>query len=376
MVLTYATPAQRANPLANETISWGRGPIAVDLFCGAGGLSYGMKRSGIEISAGIDADPACRHPFTTNVGAEFYGTDISAINPEFVASLFPDHSIRVLAGCAPCQLFSPYSQKNSPKDQNWRLLSKFGELASDLKPDIVTMENVPHLRNHAIFAEFIETLEGAGYVKPFHTVVHCADYGVPQTRKRLVVLASRFGEITMISPTHKPGEFRTVRGAIGRLAPIDAGATSPKDALHKASILSPTNLARIRNSRPGGTWRDWDESLMAECHIKESGKTFGSVYGRMEWDQLAPTLTTQFNGFGNGRFGHPEQDRAISLREGAILQTFPRKYSFVPEGAPVHMSLVARMIGNAVPVRLGQAIGTSILAHIKQHTRIQVETGT
>ena len=362
-----------SRPFAESEMLLAAVPVAVDLFCGAGGLSYGMKRNDIEIAAGVDADPDCRHPFTTNVRANFHQIDISTITPEFVASLFPDCSIRILAGCAPCQPFSPYSQKSSPKDQNWRLLSKFGELASVLKPEIVTMENVPHLRNHAIFDEFMETLEGAGYINPFHSVVHCADYGVPQTRKRLVVLASRFGEITMITPTHNPDKFRTVRQAIGRLASIDAGDTSAKDALHKASGLSPTNLARIRSSRPGGSWRDWDDDLMAECHTKESGKTFRSVYGRMEWDALAPTLTTQFNGYGNGRFGHPEQDRAISLREGAILQTFPRKYSFVPEGAPVPMSLVARMIGNAVPVKLGQAIGKSIVAHIRQHTQIPPE---
>ena len=345
-----------------------RNIAAVDLFCGAGGLSYGLRRCGINIAAGVDADPACRHPFAANVGAQFYEMDVSTIAAEFVGSLFPDQSIQVLAGCAPCQPFSPYSQKNPSKDQNWRLLSKFGEFAASLQPDIVTMENVPHLRNHSVFNEFMRTLEDAGYVKPFHAVVHCADYGVPQTRKRLVVLASRFGEIEMIRPTHGPEEFRTVRHAIGSLAPLNAGDASPMDPLHKASRLSPMNLARIKNSTPGGSWRDWNEELIAECHTKESGQTFGSVYGRMEWEKLAPTLTTQFNGFGNGRFGHPEQDRAISLREGAILQTFPHDYSFVPGGNSVQVSLVARMIGNAVPVKLGQAIGKSIVDHVKHHT--------
>ena len=343
-------------------------PAAVDLFCGAGGLSYGMKRSGIEIVAGVDADPACEHPFSWNVRSKFHPLDIETIAPEFVGSLFPENRVRVLAGCAPCQPYSTYTNKRTGKDRDWRLLQKFGELVRELKPDVVTMENVPQLRHHDVFDNFMQTLRDAGYGEPFKEVVNCASYGVPQSRKRLVVLASRLDEIDMISPTHEQKDFSTVREAIGGLGRIDAGSTDESDRLHKASSLSPTNLSRIRNSSPGGTWRDWDESLRATCHSKESGQTYSSVYGRMEWDGLAPTLTTQFNGFGNGRFGHPEQDRAISLREGAILQTFPRDYSFVPEGTPVSLTQIARMIGNAVPVTLGQAIGKSIMDHLEKHT--------
>ena len=340
-------------------------PLAVDLFCGAGGLSYGMQRSGIGIVAGLDADPACRHPFSTNVKATFHELDIEAVSPEFVSSIFPDQCVRILAGCAPCQPYSPYAHKNSAKDQRWQLLAKFGELVREIKPDIVTMENVPHLRNHDVFDQFLRDLKDSGYAEPFNAVVQCAQYGVPQSRKRLVVMASRFGEISMITPTHQEAEFQTVRLTIGSLKPIEAGSSHPNDRLHKASNLSPKNLGRIRQSRPGGTWRDWNNDMLADCHTKESGETFGSVYGRMEWDNLAPTLTTQFNGFGNGRFGHPYQDRAISLREGALLQTFPRHYSFVPENSTVPINQTARMIGNAVPVKLGEAIGKSIMAHLE-----------
>ena len=339
-------------------------PVAVDLFCGAGGLSYGMQRSGISIAAGLDADPACGHPFSTNLGAAFHELDIADVTADFVDSLFPTHCVRILAGCAPCQPYSSYSYRSSSKDQRWQLLVKFGELVRELRPDIVTMENVPHLRNHDVFGEFLQTLRNSGYTDPFNSVVHCAYYGVPQSRKRLVVMASRFGEVTMIKPTHKEGKFQTVRQTIERLMPIDAGSSHPEDLLHKASGLSSKNLERIRNSRPGGTWRDWKENLRANCHTRKSGESFRNVYGRMEWDSLAPTLTTQFNGFGNGRFGHPEQDRAISLREGALLQTFPQDYSFVPNGSTIPMDQTAKLIGNAVPVKLGEAIGRSILAHL------------
>ena len=180
-----------------------------------------------------------------------------------------------------------------------------------------------------------------------------------------MLLASRLGDIELIPPTHTDGGFVTVRDAIQHLEGIEAGGTVSSDHLHKSSELSERNLERIRNSKPGGSWRDWDDTLRAACHAREAGRTYPSVYGRMQWEFPAPTITTQFHGFGNGRFGHPAQDRALSLREGALLQTFPEDYSFVPDGDAVLIGPVARLIGNAVPVRLGEAIGRSILGHLE-----------
>ena len=197
------------------------------------------------------------------------------------------------------------------------------------------------------------------------TVVRCADYGVPQTRRRLVILASRFGKLELLPPTHLPTDHVSVEEAIRDLEPISAGGYSRRDRLHRSSRLNEKNLARIRHSRPGGTWQDWRDDLVAACHTTSRGRSYKSVYGRMRWDRPAPTITTQFNGFGNGRFGHPEQDRAISLREGALLQTFPESYRFIPDSEPVQFSPIARMIGNAVPPKLAEAIGKSILAHVK-----------
>ncbi len=147
---------------------------------------------------------------------------------------------------------------------------------------------------------------------------------------------------------------------------LEAGGVCDHDPLHQARQLSPLNLKRIRASRPGGTWRDWDKSLRAACHRRKSGKTYPSVYGRMTWDNPSPTITTQYYGFGNGRFGHPDQDRAISLREGAILQSFPKTYQFVPKGVPIYQNIIGRLIGNAVPVNLGSAIGKSIVLHVEE----------
>jgi len=342
-------------------------PVAVDLFCGAGGLSYGMQKAGMAIIGGIDIDPACKHPFEENVKAKFYEHDISDLTADFVASLFAEGQTRVLAGCAPCQPFSTYTQGGKAQSRQWQLLDRFGAIVRELQPEVVTMENVPRLAKHSVFDDFLSALRDGDYSYK-HYIVRCADYGVPQTRMRLVLLASRLGEIELVSPTHIDGQYVTVRDAIQFLEGIKAGGTSQSDPMHKSSGLSRLNLERIRNSTPGGTWRDWDDSLRAACHTRESGRTYSSVYGRMEWDRLAPTITTQFHGFGNGRVGHPAQDRAISLREGALLQTFPEDYSFVPDGHPVNVASVARLIGNAVPVGLGEAIGRSIVAHLEAST--------
>ena len=339
-------------------------PVAVDLFCGAGGLSYGMKQAGIAIGAGIDIDPACRYPFETNVKAKFYQKDIAKLSPEYMGTLFPENSARILAGCAPCQPFSTYTNGSAVREEEWQLLSKFGEVVSALRPEIVTMENVPRLERYSVLEAFLGVLDGSGYQYSYD-VVRCAEYGVPQMRRRLVLLASRFGKIELVPPTRADDEFKTVRDAIEHLGEIEAGSTSESDPLHKSSGLSPRNLDRIRNSTPGGTWRDWDDMLRADCHSRDSGRTYPSVYGRMQWNRPAPTITTQFHGFGNGRFGHPDQDRAISLREGALLQTFPEDYSFVLDGDSVPIAPIARLIGNAVPVSLGRAIGRSIITHLE-----------
>jgi len=216
------------------------------------------------------------------------------------------------------------------------------------------------------FDEFKTALETCGY-HVWHKVIRCAEYGVPQKRSRLVLLASRHGSIKMIAPTHKADGFRTVKTAIGECPRIKAGGADAKDPLHKSSKLSETNMRRIRQSRPGGSWRDWDKHLVSECHTRATGRTYPSVYGRMKWNEPAPTITTQFLGFGNGRFGHPTQNRAISLREGALLQSFPKGYTFIEKGRPVRMRELGRMIGNAVPPRLARAIAKSINLHLQEH---------
>ena len=228
------------------------------------------------------------------------------------------------------------------------------------------MENVPSIASFklkSVLADFVKVLQDENYHVKYQ-VVYCPDYGIPQTRKRLVLLASRFGEIKLISPTHKKGNYITVKDVIGNLPSLNAGESCPTDALHKCRALSNLNMRRIMATPYGGSWKDWPEDLMLDCHKKDEGKTFGSVYGRMVWEEPAPTMTTLCTGIGNGRFGHPVQNRAISVREAALFQTFPNTYKFFPNEQEVPVMKASRYIGNAVPPRLGKIIAESIKIHI------------
>lgn len=337
----------------------------VDVFCGAGGLSFGFQQEGFDIVAGIDLDEACRHPYTTNLDAAFLRRDVGSLSGEEVDDLFLKDRPRVLVGCAPCQPFSTYNQKNA--DPNWQLLGRFVDLITATQPDVVSMENVPRLLNFrggSVFRAFVEALRTADY-DPVFDILYGPDFGLAQTRSRLVLLAAKGAALELPMPTHV-GKHRTVSEEIGSLPALEAGQADQGDRLHCASGLIDINRKRIRASRPGGTWRDWPEDLVAACHRDERGRGYSAVYGRMEATKPSPTITTQFYGFGNGRFGHPEQDRALSLREGAMLQGFPRDYSFVPEGEAVSFSRVGRMIGNAVPVPLACAIARAVRSHLEK----------
>ena len=318
--------------------------------------------------AGIDIDPQCRFPYEANNGITFKKADVKSLKGKDLKLLWPKGILRLLAGCAPCQPFSTYSRKGRSlrDDSKWGLVSDFARLIRETKPDLVTMENVPQLVDHSVFESLLSSLS------PYciwWDLVLCEKYGVPQTRKRLVLLASKLGPVSMKPSFEDTENPPTVRKSISHLRTLAAGDSDPEDAIHSACSLSPLNLRRIKASKPGGTWRDWEPELVANCHLKSTGGTYPSVYGRMEWDAPAPTITTQSFGYGNGRFGHPDQDRAITPREAAILQTFPDTYRFLPKGERMRYSVLGRLIGNAVPVKIGEAIAVSLLDHVRKHTR-------
>lgn len=336
----------------------------VDVFCGIGGLTYGLRRAGIEMVAGVDSDPDCEFAFVQNNGALFIEADIRDVEPRDIAMLYPPKSIRVLAGCAPCRPFSSFRRgTTNSKDSEWGLLDQFTRLVVGLNPELVTMENVPDIASKRIFHRFLGTLLEAGYEVDYRSV-YCPRLGIPQHRRRLVLVASRIGQVRVPDGTRSHDQFRTVREAIGCLPPLAAGDRDPTDRLHKARAHNELSLRRLKSSIPGGTWHDWPEELRSHCHRVRTGASYKSVYARMAWDEPSPTITTQAYNFGTGRFGHPDQDRSLSLREAALLQTFPRRYRFVPPSSPVYFSSVGRMIGNAVPPRLGALIGRELLRSV------------
>ena len=339
---------------------------AFDLFCSVGGLTYGLQKSGIQVPAGVDIDPSCRYAYEHNCKATFLTEDIRNLCYRDISPFLANADCRVIAGCAPCQPFSTHvpNIKKRRDDTRWNLIKEMARIVREGIPEIVSMENVPNLEREDVFNEFVTTLRELGYFVEYR-VVNCSLFGIPQNRKRLILLGSRFGPIEL--PKYSDKTTKSVRDTIGHLPKIKHGDTCPSDQLHTASSLIPVNIKRIKASVPGGSWKGWPKSLLPNCYKRESGQTYGSVYGRMEWDKPAPVLTTQFYRYGTGRYGHPEQDRALSLREGALLQTFPEDYEFHTPYEAITIVKTGRHIGNAVPPVLAQAIGNTIRKHVEEH---------
>lgn len=343
---------------------------AVDLFCGAGGLTHGLLQAGIRVEAGIDIDADSKHAYTNNnPGTEFLEWDVGRKKYISINKLFNPNSYRLLAGCAPCQPFSKLTQAIE-KHGAWNLLDNFSRFIVGIKPELVTMENVPELagRGSEVFERFVDRLEHNGYHVDWD-IVRCEEYGIAQSRRRLVLLASLLGEIKIPEPTHpNPNQWKNVRETIGKLAPLESGGTDTSDRLHVAAQLSDMNLRRIKaTKKDGGTRQSWPEELVLDCHKKKTGKSYYSIYGRMWWDKPSPTMTTLCTGIGNGRFGHPTQDRAITLREAALFQSFPKSYEFWPPSKKLNKGAISRMIGNAVPPKLAKVIGQAIIQHVREY---------
>lgn len=361
------TVARRAS-IRNSAEKIADSPVsAVDLFCGAGGLTHGLLQAGIKVEAGIDIDEQAEYAFVTNnPETKYLAWDVAHKKYPSIEKLFAEGKYRLLAGCAPCQPFSKLTQAID-NHQCWDLLNNFARYIKGIEPELVTMENVPELaeRGEEVFDHFVNTLEKLDYHVDWK-IVKCEEYGVPQFRRRLVLLASRLGELKVPEGQYRSEKkWKTVRKIIGKLPPLKSGEEHPKDRLHVASKLSDLNLQRIKaTSSDGGNRRDWPEKLVLECHKKKTGKRYHSIYGRMWWDKPSPTMTTLCTGIGNGRFGHPEQHRSITLREAALLQSFPRSYQFWPSGTKLNRTAVSRMIGNAVPPRLAKALGQAIMEHV------------
>ena len=349
---------------------------AVDLFCGIGGLTHGLQKAGIDVRAGVDVDPTCEYAYEKNNDADFIEKDIREFTGSELSALYSEGAVKLLVGCAPCQPFSFHTKKykDRHRDKRWNLLGEFGRLVEAVNPHLIAFENVTSIRKEQVYTDFIDKLEELGYYFDRDPeFVYCPDYGIPQKRRRLVLIASIWDKVELKPKTHACSpvgdlrRYQTVRDTIGDLPEIGAGEVYVGDRLHRARNLSEINKKRIKQSKEGGTWQDWDPELRSPCHRVPSGKTYKSVYGRMKWNEPSPTITTQFHNFGCGRFGHPKQHRALSFREAALLQTFPRDYEFVDPKQAVTLKNIGNYIGNAVPVELATVIGESILKHVEEN---------
>ena len=335
---------------------------AFDFFCGAGGLTHGLRNAGIEVAAGVDNDTRCGLTYeSNNHGAKFIHKNITHVELEDLEldGPLPRNNNVLFAGCAPCQPFSSH-RKDSQKRPDATLLSQFGRLVCAAMPDYVLLENVPGLakvRGFSTFRRFLNMLDECDYHYVFN-VLDAQYYGVPQRRRRLVLLAARKKQISLPKPKHGDGlrPVKTVHHAIADFPAIAAGERHPTVLNHVAAHIAKINLKRLQATPiNGGDRRSWPPSLRLACHANNHlGHT--DVYGRMHWDKPAPALTGRCTSISNGRYGHPEQNRAISLREAAALQSFPNEYKFFGSNKGI-----SAQIGNAVPVKFAEEIGRHIL---------------
>lgn len=342
----------------------------VDFFCGCGGTSAGLRDSGMKILAGIDNDSDAGRTFARNFPeAEFFLTDIRDSEHLDLKSVLPETRVRPLlfSACAPCQPFTKQRTTRDREDQRASLLDAIHPFIKEFKPCYIFVENVAGIqkvdRKTATVGRFIELLDRLQY-KHNMGILKAQDFGVPQHRRRFVLLASLLGPIKLPEATHGPGtanpELESAWKWIKDLPSLEAGQHCKKYKKYKnhcAANLSQLNLERIRATPPDCGRESWPEHLRLNCHNNYQGHT--DVYGRLRKDRPAAALTTRCISLSNGRYGHPEQNRALSVREAARLQTFADKFEFFGS-----MGSMARQIGNAVPVKLANAIGKHVLRHM------------
>lgn len=340
---------------------------AIDFFCSGGGMSWGMQSAGVEVLAGIDFDANCEETYTANIkGAEFIHADVFDLNEndlEDKLSLSKNDDNLILIGCSPCQFWSIINTDRKKSKRSKDLLKEFRRFVEYFTPGYVVIENVPGVlkrKEESGLSEFIEWFKSNNY--SVHFDIHeVSDYGVPQNRKRFTLIANRVSKIKL-NPIKLEGTKLTVRDTIGihnGFPRVPAGNKDSSEFLHVVAGLKEINLRRLAlTEHDGGTRMSYVDSddLAPVCH-KGDKENFKDVYGRMFWDKPAPTITTKFFSFSNGRFGHPEEDRAISIREGAVLQSFPKDYIF----KMTSIANTARMIGNAVPPKYAEAIAKAII---------------
>ena len=340
---------------------------AIDFFCSGGGMSFGLQESGIQVICGIDIDPECRDTYEANIrGAKYVVADIGSLEEEDLSKeidIKKNDDNLILVGCSPCQYWTIIRTNKSKSQKSKNLLHEFHRFIKYYNPGYVVVENVPGILDkleESGLDKFVEDLKEQGYAV-HQEVVNLNEYGVPETRKRFSLIANR---VTRQSIFPEPNNScPTVADFIGKkngFKTIPAGHRDNTVFMHTAAGLSEKNIKRLElTPKNGGGRIAWAETdLQINAYKKKNNNiSFSDTYGRMSWDKPSPTITTKFFSISNGRFAHPEENRAISLREGATLQTFPQTYQFIGNST----ASIARMIGNAVPPVYAKQIGYAII---------------
>ncbi|MDB4940242.1 MAG: cytosine methyltransferase [Candidatus Doudnabacteria bacterium] len=338
---------------------------AVDFFCSGGGMTCGLTQAGIDVIAGIDNDATCEETYSkNNPNSKFILADVFTLKEKELAKrlgLKKNDKNLVLIGCSPCQYWSIIQTNKTKSQKSKNLLMEFKRFVDYFNPGYVLVENVPGIlakKEQSGLANFIKDLESKGYKVHFE-IVNMNDYAVPQSRKRFSLIANRVSK-KAIFPKPTKDKRPTVADFIGQnngFKKVKVGFKDTTPFNHSVAGLTKKNLLRLRKTeKNGGSWLSWsnDKELKRKLY---RGNGFIDNYGRMSWEKPAPTITTKFFSISNGRFAHPEEDRALSIREGATLQTFPKTYNFYSTS----MTSIARMIGNAVPPEFAKKLGRTII---------------
>lgn len=338
----------------------------VDFFCGCGGTSAGLRKAGMNVIAGIDIDAHAIETYQNNFPEALGITaDITKMNFDILENIISKHESSnthlLFAACAPCQPFSRQNRFKSSSDERISLLDEFHRFVIKFNPDYIILENVPGMQKvtEGPFTKFTQLLNEKKY-KFRSDVKNAVNYGVPQSRKRLVLIASRHGIIELPEETHGENKlhYETVAKAISKYPFLESGETDKHIPNHQCAKLSPLLMKRITSLSEGEDRRKWSDDLKLKCHNGHTGHT--DVYGRLSWSKPSITLTTKCISLSNGRFGHPEQNRALSVREAAAIQTFDDDFVFYGS-----LGETARQVGNAVPVDFAMALGKQVINHIK-----------
>lgn len=338
---------------------------AIDFFCGGGGMTCGLRQAGIDVIAGVDFDENAKKTYEyNNPGSVFVHTDVKKLRSNYFEKNFDvkkndDHLI--LVGCSPCQYYSIINTDHTKAELSKDLLMSFARFIEYYAPGYILVENVPGIvtNKDTILPKFLKKIEKLGY-KHKEEIVDMSQYGVPQSRRRFSLIATRLDGVELRMPV-KSNDVLTVADVLGErngFSRIAAGHKDKSEFQHTVAGLNNVSLQRMAlTPHNGGNRLSWANrpDLQLSCYIGKDN-IFKDNYGRMWWNRPSPTITTKFFSISNGRFAHPDEDRAISIREGATLQSFPKDYVFKTNS----IAGAARIIGNAVPCEYARRLGLII----------------